>query len=176
MYRTNKWPMFFEISSQPQSAADLPVSLATRNRLLRNTTPGTLNENILPRLPICRRHQFWMSRVSPSQKLKHRSFLIDPTLVLPNRRYFKTVRDKTREFVWKQTHGGTRTILIFPHELYKPKSFWEPLRGKHWSLQSWIDAVPSDIEDLQITPTRGKDLPFNRSKTVRHCHKESRLL
>lgn len=34
------------------------------------------------------------------------------------------------------------------HKLYRPKSTWEPAPGKCGALESYIDAVESDIEKL----------------------------
>ncbi|XP_061190260.1 uncharacterized protein LOC133198133 [Saccostrea echinata] len=50
------------------------------------------------------------------------------------------------------------------HKLYRPKSDWEPAPGKCGALESYIDAVESDIEKLLSMPDKAPD---NLSKEER---------
>lgn len=50
------------------------------------------------------------------------------------------------------------------HKLYRPKSTWEPAPGKCGALESYIDAVESDIEKLL---TNQKIVPDNLTKEER---------
>ncbi|XP_062621124.1 uncharacterized protein LOC134282739 [Saccostrea cucullata] len=60
--------------------------------------------------------------------------------------------------------GTTDLHDLEEHKLYKPKSDWEPAPGKCGALESYIDAVESDIEKLLSMPDK---TPDNLSKEER---------